>query len=283
MKTLVRTMSVLVFLSGLAASGYSQDFVSHDVFWELQLETRDVNALNEREIDRLSEESARTLLKSSLPLVKKINALGENKGVTIIGTANGHTLVTPKGTVQFVPKIISRIKGSIQAAGKDDLVALLNPGLVLDAPGAPFTWTKTYSGIGAPRGDVLADKLTPEAAEPFIVTVLPNNRLAIRAHTGYLNPAKGGAGNVAANSSVQQANWELETHPDATVSLKRLGTDDKFWYLSVDAEVQRSGTPPVLRADRDKVTNAEKFTLEFKDGFVRIKSMSTERYLSVLE
>lgn len=282
MKTLVRSLSALVFICGLVTSGFSQETVSHDVFWELQLEDKEVSTLTDREIDRLAEESARHLLKSSLSLVKKINALGENKGVTIIGTSSGHTLVTPKGTLQLVPKVISRIKGDIQAAGKDDLVALLNPGLVLDAPGIPLTWIKTFSG-SAPRGEVLADKLTSEASEPFIITVLPDNRLSIRAHTGYLMPAKSGAGNVAANSTLQHANWELETHADATVSLKRPGIDGKYWYLSVDADVQRAGTPPVLRADKDKVTNAEKFTLEFKDGFVRIKSVSADRYLSVLE
>lgn len=147
----------------------------------------------------------------------------------------------------------------------------------------PFTWSKISAGPGATRGEIYADKLTPEAAEHFIISVLPNNRLAIRAQTGYLNPTKGGAGNVTANSNDQNAAWELETHADATVSLKRLGTDGKNWYLTVDTEVQRAGSPPVLRADRDKVTNAEKFTLEFKDGFVRMKSVSTERYLSVLE
>ncbi|MFO0816233.1 MAG: hypothetical protein U0796_23690 [Gemmatales bacterium] len=282
MKTLVTTLIALVIMCGLTKQSYSQEIVSHEVFWELQLEDRDVNTLTDREIARLSEESARTLLKSSLPLVKKINALGENRGVTIIGTVHGHTLVVPKGTLQFVPKVISRAKGSIQSAGKDDLVALLNPGMLLDAPGAPFTWTKFYSGIEAPRGDVLADKLTPEASEHFIVTVLPNNHLAIRAHTGYLIPDKSGAGNVAANSTVQQSNWELETHADSSVSLKRLGLDGKYWYLSADAD-QRTGTPPMVRADRDKVTNSEKFLFEFKDGFVRIKSVSSDRYLSVSE
>lgn len=281
MKALVGTLAALVLMLGSATYGYSQETVSHEVFWELQLDNREVNTLTERDIDRLSEDAARTLLKSSLLTVRKINALGDNKGVTIVGTISGHTLVAPKGTLQFVPKVISRIKGDLHASGKDDLVALLNPGLILDAPGVPFTWTKTISATA--RGNIYADKLAPEAAEPFIVTVLHNNRLAVRAHTGYLNPAKGGAGNVAANTNDQNAAWELETHADSTVSLKRLGNDGKHWYLTVDSEVQRAGSPPVLRADRDKVTNAEKFMLEFKDGFVRIKSVSTERYLSVLE
>ncbi len=283
MKAFVGTLAALVLMLGSATYGYSQETVSHEVFWELQLDNREVNTFTERDIDRLSEEAARTLLKSSLLTVRKINALGDSKGVTIVGTISGHTLVVPRGTLQFVPKVISRIKGDLHAAGKDDLVALLNPGLLLDAPGMPFTWSRINTGPGTTRGEIFADKLTPEAAEHFIISVLPNNRLAIRAHTGYLQPAKGGAGNVAANTNDQNVAWELETHADTTVSMKRLGIDGKYWYLTVDTEAQRTGTPPVLRADRDKVTNAEKFTLEFKDGFVRIKSVSTERYLSVLE
>lgn len=70
MKAFAGTLAALVLMLGSVTYGYSQETVSHEVFWELQLDNREVNTFTERDIDRLSEEAARTLLKSSLLTVK---------------------------------------------------------------------------------------------------------------------------------------------------------------------------------------------------------------------
>jgi hypothetical protein len=138
-------------------------------------------------------------------------------------------------------------------------------------------WLDRMPSVGWPArgpepkvGRLEADRTRADVWERFTVVAHPDGTVSFRSHTGFLCAEAGGGGAAACNRpwAKDWEKWAVVKNPDGTVGLRSSGG----YFLRAAGNAVAADRPA---ADAD----GTRFTLEFADGYVAIKT-AAGKYLS---
>ena len=191
--------------------------------------------------------------------LETIDLIGGNNGVNISGVL-GAMIVTPAG-IPIIGEAFQFLSGIINGAAN----------IIATAASAIFHGFGHVFGF-AGRGQLHANENNIGDEERFVLTKLPNGKIAICAYTGFFCADSDDWVNADRSAPKQWEEWDLIVNADSSVSLKSY----KGKFVATDL-----GQGNRLAANRDVAAQWEMYQMIWNgDGTMSLKSMASNQFVS---
>ncbi len=260
----------------LTLQSHSAEFKQHadGALWQIELThaeiqqiAKDPNSVS----SLLTDKAAAAIVSTQIALIKTMDMLGRNSGVTILASPKvGGYMIMPHGTAGNVEDLAIGLAKAVKE-NPDIKYWVVNPFFAANYSVLEWIFGKKEKPKEISYGLLVCNRKQPGEWERFCISSLGDGTVAMLGRQGYLSEDQGNA--VANRTKIADwERWTIVVNEDQTVSFKSY----RGKFLCAD---QGGGTEKVT-ADRDKAADWEKFTLEFKDGYTFIKT-KTGFYITV--